>query len=486
MKGISDLPFELLTRIGQLISAEDIISLRQTSIYVSTGVDDAFAYHYFQTRLHLYTQHSMEALYKISSIHKLRKKLKRIEIYIPDEHLYNLPLANALGTEFQFLDASFPGQKLTILEDHRKYVKEKIRLDVFNLLKDSLRNLAGAGVVPHVMVHPYDSNTHFAWSLYGLKTLSRLPWVPNNSPPTQRSELRFDVAARIAVKAIAQAQFPAHSLDLCGWPCEDAYFFRRQANPWFALAFGDQTQAMLVSALSPSLRSLSVILKLEDLVKPPSNGQSQALERGDHPVGRFLSACPNLVDLALVYQPKFTMLRTQEVNEQYGSLLNCWLAGCKLQSLRLRTGAFWWKDLRRLLESQRCSLHKLSLIGISLEGLREWKDCFNFVIRGLDLTRCDLKRGAVWEKVLVHTPSNRLLITTDRIRSNQQFETADYMARAARVRAILSKMRQNIIVDLEDTRPYSGFRQDGFLGDEPLSDGDMIDELPSDDGALSD
>lgn len=67
MTGITDLPAELLSLIGFLVTPADIINLRQTSRHILTSLDDAFAYYFFRHRSHLYTRHNMEVLHEISS-----------------------------------------------------------------------------------------------------------------------------------------------------------------------------------------------------------------------------------------------------------------------------------------------------------------------------------------------------------------------------------------------------------------------------------
>lgn len=416
MTGITDLPAELLSFIGFLIAPADIINLRQTSRHILTSLDDAFAYYFFRHRSHLYTRHGMEVLHEISSRKYLRKKLKCVEIHIPFEDLYDLPTANALQKQDACVESLFPDQPLAIFEDNRSHIREAIRLNVFRLLESSLHNLAYAGIIPNLTFHRYDVMRFHERETppFGTKALSRLHWLPPDRPSAHRSGVQLDVAAQIALGAIAGASFPARSLDLCGWPLDKRDFLTQEAVRSSAWSSEGPTHRALVLALGPNLRSLSITIKSEDLAKL-SIKKPQGIAREHLSIGQIILSCPNLKKLRvglcpMLHGPYYSV---RDFGEHYGHFLFDWLANCRVETLELITGAFCWDDLKNVLESHKTSLQRLALLDVHLSSWMEWHNCASYLMDELALMHLHLRDNSTWERIAYY--ERRTYITTDSV-----------------------------------------------------------------------
>lgn len=294
-----------------------------------------------------------------------------------------------------------------------------MRLKVFDLLEKFLHNLIRAGIVPSLTFHRYDIMRfqERKRSASGTKALSQMHWLPSNRPSAHRSEVQVDVAARIALKAIAGASFQAQSLDLCGWPLEKCDFLTQEASRSSAWSFEGPTHRALMSAFGPNLRSLSTTIKSEDLVKLSNKKQQQpqGIAREHHPVGQIILSCSNLKKLRVglcpkVYGPKYNL---RDFGEYYEHLLLDWLGSCRLETLELITGAFYWDDLKNVLESHKTSLQRFALLDVHLSSWMEWHNCASFLMDELALTHLHMRDNSTWDRMAYY--ERRTFIITDSV-----------------------------------------------------------------------
>lgn len=189
--------------------------------------------------------------------------------------------------------------------------------------------------------------------------------MPRSRPPTIRSDVYGDACVRIALEAIAETSFPAKSLHLVGWPFDARHFADLQPAHRSAFDLSARSHDMLVSALGPNMTSLSLALRS----RSTRDVLAQGNDLDDHPLGRILSACPDLKDLKLghVRPPEsFGSGRFTDDGISYGPFLSKWLANCKLETLELAAGTYRWQDLGSLFESHKSSLQRLSLSEVAL------------------------------------------------------------------------------------------------------------------------